>query len=175
MAFIADIEKAFLQIELHPNVRDATRFLWLKDINKPATDTDNVRAYRFKRVLFGATSSPFRLIATIQYHLIKVNTWIATDLINSMYMDNVVTGAGMNLREWNSSSPNLNIKAKEDKCATKNPQTKVLGLKWDATLDTLSLSLDKMVNDISQATQQKMRKKSILSIASKVFRPSRIR
>ena len=73
----------------------------------------------------------------------KANTWIATDLINSMYMDNVVTGAdsqekameyytssrkylkdaGMNLREWNSSSPNLNIKAKEDKCAVKNPQT----------------------------------------------------
>ncbi|XP_068720450.1 uncharacterized protein [Montipora capricornis] len=83
VAFIADIEKAFLQIELHPNVRDATRFLWLKDINKPATDTDNLRAYRFQRVLF----------ATIQFHLMKANTWIATDLINSMYMDNVVTGA----------------------------------------------------------------------------------
>ncbi|XP_068750912.1 uncharacterized protein [Montipora capricornis] len=93
VAFIADIEKAFLQIELHPNVRDATRFLWLKDINKPATDRDNLRAYRFQRVLFGATSSPFLLIATIQYHLMKANTWIASDLINSMYMDNVVTGA----------------------------------------------------------------------------------
>ena len=191
VAFIADIEKAFLQIELHPNVRDATRFLWLKDINKPATDTDNLRAYRFQRVLFGATSSPFLLIATIQYHLMKANTWIATDLINSMYMDNVVTGAdsqekameyytlsrkylkdaGMNLREWNSNSPNLNIKAKEDKCAAKNPQTKVLGLKWDATLDTLSLSLDKMINDISQATQPRMSKRSVLSIASKVFDP----
>ena len=122
VAFIADIEKAFLQIELDPNVRDATRFLWLKDINKPATDTDNLRAYRFQRVLFGATSSPFLLIATIQYHLMKVNTWIATDLINSMCMDNVVMGAdsqekaieyytlsrkylkdaGMNLREWAS-------------------------------------------------------------------------
>ena len=79
--------------------------------------------------------------------------------------------AGMNLREWNSNSPNLNIKAKEDKCAAKNPQTKVLGIKWDATLDTLSLSLDKMINDISQATQQKMSKRSVLSIASKVFDP----
>ena len=163
--------------------------------NQPPIQITNKHIGSNESILFGATSSPFLLIATIQYHLMKANTWIATDLINSTYMDNVVTGAdsqekameyytssqkylkdaGMNLREWNSSSPNLNIKAKEDKCASKNPPTKVLGLKWDATLDTLSLSLDKMIDDISQATQQKMSKRSVLSIASKNIQPSQIR
>ena len=49
VAFVADIEKAFLQITLHQNDRDATRFLWLKDINK-SFDDDNIQTFRFRRV-----------------------------------------------------------------------------------------------------------------------------
>ncbi|KAK3736234.1 hypothetical protein QZH41_007343 [Actinostola sp. cb2023] len=61
VAFTADIEKAFLQIELNHDDRDATRFLWFKDINKSANNTSNLQAYRFWHVLFGATPSPFLL------------------------------------------------------------------------------------------------------------------
>ena len=32
---IGDIYQAFLQIEIDPTVRDALRFVWLKDINRP--------------------------------------------------------------------------------------------------------------------------------------------
>ncbi|KAK3745383.1 hypothetical protein QZH41_001421 [Actinostola sp. cb2023] len=69
IAFTADIEKAFLQIELNEEDRDATRFLWLKDANKSADDMKNLDVYRFCRVLFGAAPSPFLLGATIQHHL----------------------------------------------------------------------------------------------------------
>ena len=87
-AFSADIEKAFLQIELNSLDRDATRFLWLKDINQPVDSKSNLEAYRFCQVLFGATPSPFLLNATIQYHLSQKDNWVARDLMKNMYMDN---------------------------------------------------------------------------------------
>ena len=146
-AFSADIEKAFLQIELNSLDRDATRFLWLKDINKPVDSKSNLEAYRFCRVLFGATPSPFLLNATIQYHLSQKDNWVARDLMENMYMDNVITGtdcdnksleyyslsrrylqeAGMNLRQWTSNSEALNRKAQDDHIQA-HPTTK----SWDS-------------------------------------------
>ncbi|MFH4981860.1 hypothetical protein AB6A40_008569 [Gnathostoma spinigerum] len=64
----ADIEKAFLQLGLHQNQRDAVRFLWVNDVNAPVNDV-NLKVFRFTRVPFGVTSSPFLLDATIQHHL----------------------------------------------------------------------------------------------------------
>ena len=100
IAFTADIEKAFLQNELNNQGRDATRFLWLKDINKSLNSADNLEAYRFCRVLFGAAPSPFLLSATIRYHLHENDNWIAKDLTQNMYMDNVVTETDCDDKEF---------------------------------------------------------------------------
>ena len=189
IAFTADIEKAFLQIELNNQDRDATRFLWLKDINKSVNSVDNLEAYRFCCVLFGAAPSPFLLNATIRYHLNEKDNWITKDLTENMYMDNVVTGTncddkaleyyslsrsylqkvGMNLRQWTSNSTALNRRAQEDQedNAHAAQTTKILGLTWNATNDMLSLSLEKMIRKSEAVT--KLTKRSTISFASKLF------
>ena len=67
LAVCADIEKAFLQVQLEERDRDVTRFLWLTNINDPNSELTTYRF--FKSVLFGATCSPFILNATISKHL----------------------------------------------------------------------------------------------------------
>lgn len=46
--------------------RDVLRFLWVDNIAKEESE---VVALRFTRVVFGVTSSPFLLNATIRHHL----------------------------------------------------------------------------------------------------------
>ena len=147
-----------------------------------------MEAYRFCRVLFGATPSPFLLNATIQYHLSQKDNWVARDLMENMYMDNVITGtdcdnksleyyslsrrylqeAGMNLRQWTSNSEALNRIAQEDHIQA-DPTTKILGLTWNSTSDTLSLSIEKMIRERDAIT--KTTKRTTPSFASKLFDP----
>ena len=89
-AISTDIEKAFLHVTLHDNDRDYTRFFWLKDISEPKGPFD---VYRFKRVLFGAVCSPFILYATLSHHLLQHNTPISCDILNNLYVDNVISGS----------------------------------------------------------------------------------
>jgi len=160
IAFTADIKKAFLQIELNTQDRDATRFLWLKHVDKSANNPDNLVIYRLCCVLFGAAPSPYLLDATIQHHLVKKDDWISQDLQRSIYMDNALTRvdtvpealeyytssrdcfqkAGMNLRQWTSYSPALNHQAHDDRVYAE-PMVKVSGLNWNTKTDTLSLAL----------------------------------
>ena len=103
-------------------------------------------------------------------------------------MDNVVTGtnchdkaleyyslsrnylqkAGMNLRQWTSNSIALNRRAQDDN-AHAAQTTKILGLTWNSTNDTLSLSLENMIKKSEAIT--KLTKRSTISFASKLFDP----
>ncbi len=73
--------------------RDALRFLWVDDTNKP---DPNIQVFRFSRVVFGVSSSPFLLNATIDHHL-KQFSDSKPDLVallrQSIYVDDIVAGA----------------------------------------------------------------------------------
>jgi hypothetical protein len=89
-----DIEKAFHHLHLHECDRDFTRFLWLSDPNDPDSPFDT---YRFKAVPFGTHSSPFMLNATRQKHLERFSTPVAGDMKDNMYVDNILSGADIEL------------------------------------------------------------------------------
>ena len=68
IAITADIEKAYLQINVDEGHRDFLRFLWYKDVY---AEVPEIVKYRFCRVIFGATCSQFLLNGTLQAHARK--------------------------------------------------------------------------------------------------------
>ena len=66
VALIADIEKAFLQIEIRPEDRHFLRFLWFEDVS---VDKPTVIQLRYARLPFGLRPSPSVLGSVIEAHL----------------------------------------------------------------------------------------------------------
>ncbi|UYV71957.1 hypothetical protein LAZ67_9001340 [Cordylochernes scorpioides] len=114
----SDIEKAFLQIGIKEEDRDYLRFLW-------HTEDGRLITYRHKRVVFGITTSPYLLKATLSLHLDKAPEHLkitAEQLKSSFYVDNclasfqnveetekfvkesteLLSTACFNLRDWDS-------------------------------------------------------------------------
>ncbi|GFW45953.1 DUF1758 domain-containing protein [Trichonephila clavipes] len=125
----SDIERAFLQISLRDEDRDAVKFLF-PDIRSNQTDPYKFQVYRFKRVMFGFNVSPFLLSATIKHHIENYREQYpaATEMLDTcLYVDDVISGAddisqalkvskdaetimknaSMKLRKWNSNDQTL--------------------------------------------------------------------
>lgn len=108
--------------------RDVLRFLWVKDVNKTSAE---IVTLRFTRVVFGVSSSPFLLNATIKHHMMKYATvypQFVETFMKSIYVDDISYGAedddaafdlylksktilaegGFNLRKFVANSTSLN-------------------------------------------------------------------
>ncbi|VDL74292.1 unnamed protein product, partial [Nippostrongylus brasiliensis] len=159
IAIIADVEKAFLQVRLQEQDRDATRCLWLKDYRRPPSE-DNIQVYRFTRIAFGLLSSPFLLAATTYHHLDQYpeESKLVEEIKQNLYVDNVILTSdtpedglhvysrtkaifkdlSMNLREFTSNNSTvMETIQPADKASDNNP--KVLGIEWKANQDKLQL------------------------------------
>ena len=93
VAIVGDIEKAFLMVSVSPHDRDSLRFFWTKDTSSEPLE---MNAYRFTRVVFGVSSSPFLLNATIHHHMssyMEDDPDFTKKFLSSIYVDDIVSGA----------------------------------------------------------------------------------
>ena len=87
------------QISIASEHRNFVRFLWFKNINNIDYENfDNTKLveYRFCRILFGLTSSPFLLEATIDKHISEhenTDSLLKDKLKNSLHVDDLNAGA----------------------------------------------------------------------------------
>ena len=82
IAVVADIEKAFHQIQINPNDRRMLRFLWFDDIEK---DCPENKQFQFRKLVFGLTLSPAIITRTINHHPAKYeeSERVVTSLLSS--------------------------------------------------------------------------------------------
>lgn len=162
VALVADIEKAFLQISLNESDRDSTRFLWLKDINKPVTES-NLSYKRFARLPMGLNVSPciLNLVLADIFNEPPINPWlIGGEKI--FYADNLVTSVPtntdaleifqamtarlnsikMNLRDWATNDEGVADALPLDKTEKSDQEISILGIPWDRKQDLISIKLD---------------------------------
>ena len=179
-----DIEKAFLQVQLSKDDRDYTRFLWLAN---PCDPNSELITYRFRVILFGAVCSPFMLNAILLFHLSQYSSTTAKDMLENLYVDNIITGresdeaavcyystartimseANFNLRSWASNNNKLKEQVKEDGTGAESGPVNVLGLQWDTTNDTISLTLKSPI----PTHHTLVTKREVLRESSKIFDP----
>ncbi|GFW12871.1 integrase catalytic domain-containing protein [Trichonephila clavipes] len=136
IAFCSDIKQAFLRICLADEHKYAVRFLWSDDelcVHK----RPKLQVYRFNRVNFGVSSSPFLLAATIRHHIAKYKHefphtvelldryFYVDDLISggnefeealqtSRRAKNIMEAAGMDLRKWITNDADLMEQRKKE-------------------------------------------------------------
>ncbi|XP_065654791.1 uncharacterized protein LOC136081405 [Hydra vulgaris] len=191
-AFISDIEKAFLQISLKEKDRDFVRFLWVDNLDSENGQdllSSPIVTYRLCRVLFGVTSSPFLLSATLVTHLQKyteIDQEFVEKMLLSLHVDDLNSGsndlnqcleffnkarnylqeANFNLRKFESNSVELEQKIQSNNYE-RNNTTKVLGQAWDKDLDELTYSF----NDILETVKKIPTKRDVMKFIASIFDP----
>lgn len=132
------------------------KFLWICDLGRPLS-TDNLRIFRFTRVAFGVTSSPFILASTLNHHLkdyaeIRENFYVDNLLLDCVdpvsaqtkikEAKEIMLRAGMRLREFVSPDPQALEGLSDDELlpGINNGEVRILGLQWRLTSDELVIS-----------------------------------
>ena len=191
IALAGDIKKAFLQVRIRGEDRDALRFHWIKDIQ-----TEEVETLRFSRVMFGLTQSPFLLGGTIEQHLAGYGNQakeLIEEIRRSLYVDDLISGgynsdevrnfktkateifreAGFELHKWHSNDKELESEDADEtdseqsyakqQLGVRPEETKLLGLHWNKASDTIAVSFPAKLGD--------MTKRGVLQTIASIYDP----
>ena len=154
------------------------RILWYKNL-----ENQLIKDFCCSRVIFGASPSPYILGATIERHLERYKGEY-TDIINTLkrdtYIDDIQDGgdsieslrrfkveamrimaeAGFMLHKWhfNVKAPESNEVHEQLKEMTveANYNTKILGISWNKSTDTLELDFTPCIKEYDVLTKRKM-------------------
>lgn len=194
VVMVADIKKAYLQMVIREQDRDALRFLWVERLPTAKEPFPPIVKWRMTRVPFGTRSSPFLLAATLHHHLNESQSAFpdtAVSLQESFYVDNLIIGtndverahqmymeartlmaeAGMELRKWASNISSLRDVFLKDKLALEDEggdavTTKVLGVCWNRIEDTLLISTDNVAAFINA---KPITKRTLLQAFARIY------
>ncbi|KMQ90572.1 bel12-ag transposon polyprotein [Lasius niger] len=183
--FVADVEKMYRQIAVHPADRDLQRILWGEEAKLE---------YRLNTVTYGLASAPYLAIRVLRQLADDEETRFplaADTLRRNIYMDDILTGAddlmagqqlarqvsalcmagGFPLRKWAASHEALleDVPLEHRLHSTIDAQLpsadhSVLGLRWNPTDDSFALSIQR-----TQPTTPT--KRSVLSRTARLFDP----
>ncbi|GFT98202.1 DUF1758 domain-containing protein [Nephila pilipes] len=193
IAITCDGSKAFLQLIISDEVRDATRFLWYKTtytFNVRLCIEDEIVIYQFIRLSFGLTSNPFLLSASICELATMYNQTCPTatkQIRNNIYMDDFVMGTStgteatilyqemqqltshisLPLSEWTTNSKILKQIWKQENVLFKN-NTQVLGAKLDIDRDVFKIDVQ---GKIVRTSKEPVTKRLLLKLISKFYDP----
>ncbi|XP_077531278.1 uncharacterized protein LOC144143391 [Haemaphysalis longicornis] len=196
VVIVADIKKAYLQLLIRPEDRDALRFLWVERLPTRDNPASPIVTWRMTRVPFGASSSPFLLAATIRHHLQACREQYPETvalLERAFYVDDLIIGvpsvekaiqvyeearkifseAGMEIRKWASNSEELGHQFVRDNVAIENEagdaiRMKVLGVPWERAGDCIYLS----TKDASEfAAANPSAKRTVLQTFARMYDP----
>ena len=182
VALCADARKAFYQVAVHKEDRDALRFLW--------SDADgNERHMRFCRLVMGLTSSPFLLNAVVKFHLDQQErSPVVEDLGRNLFVDDWVTGhetselaveaavaakeilsrAGLELTKWKSNK--LEVLTSLNQVAADGCEEKtecVLGMGWCLSSDSITFP-----RQVGTSFPVVLTKRQFLGIVASLYDPA---
>ncbi|XP_058828181.1 uncharacterized protein LOC131688053 [Topomyia yanbarensis] len=188
VALVADVEKMYRQIRIHPDDAALQRIVWRFDSSEP------IQVYELLTVTYGLSPSSFlatRVLKQLATDGASINEGAALAIAEDFYMDDFLSGArtvdearqlrqkvqeiltrgGLHLRKWNSNRPesleDLPLEAIDGASKLhfeKEQKIKTLGVIWE----TVS---DKLCFEVNIKSSEQWTKRMIFSAIAQLYDP----